>query len=111
MCYTGWRIGVSIPAVHADGDLAGRATMEGHSCFNPRRPRGRRHSRQEYDAAFSGVSIPAVHADGDIYRRPQHWRDAVSIPAVHADGDSKIVQKRSVNNHAFHKIQENIAHV
>jgi len=63
----GQLVGVSIPAVHADGDKRGRA----------------------YRYAERAVSIPAVHADGDEREYASVIvKGNVSIPAVHADGDS-----------------------
>jgi len=59
------------------------------TCFNPRRPRGRRLPPLEIPGAFWMVSIPAVHADGDYFEASTLKYFGVSIPAVHADGDPR----------------------
>jgi len=73
MCLRCFRCCVSIPAVHADGDLPGKTRIN----------------------LADVVSIPAVHADGDLVNVTEMLTDfLVSIPAVHADGAPDLLAQR-----------------
>ena len=82
--------GVSIHAAHAGGDMLPPLPRYQRSCFNPRRPRGRRHN-ESARADFAGSCFNPRRPRGR--RRVEASSDCgVSIHAARAGGDACTVE-------------------
>ena len=98
---------ISIHALHGEGDRSNGLPRGRRRYFNPRPPRGGRHTRGCDRGDKHIISIHALHGEGDEYQEQKSsTAQAISIHALHGEGDGAGIKSIAtypvISIHAIH---------